>query len=252
MGRELPCELRYIPPWVVQLTERATGLSTPPSLIPTLAQPMTSVPSLTLSTRGACTSWWMLFRTTSRLRPLTFRTMHWQARKEADCCLKIGTTTTSRAVSTGETLPLNKSGESMAVQYVSRSLHRRHSTRQYVVPASLHGITHTSSWLAQDGVALMDLATERPHVSTRLNSFLQEYSATGLYDGYRVDAVKHVSKQFQHDWCQSGGQFCIGEYFDRSTDKAAELTRGQGIDSVFGFGELICCHSEIKSLHGQV
>lgn len=91
-------------------------------------------------------------------------------------------------------------------------------------------------WLAQDGVALMDLATENPAVADKLNDFIRNYSATGLFDGYRVDAVKHVSKDFSHTWCQNGGNFCIGEYYDQSTDKAAELTRGDGIDSVFGFG----------------
>lgn len=84
----------------------------------------------------------------------------------------------------------------------------------------------------------MDLATERAPVADRLNDFIRNYSASGLFDGYRVDAVKHVSKQFQHEWCKTGGQFCIGEFYDRSTEAAAQLTRGDGIDSVFGFGEL--------------
>lgn len=91
-------------------------------------------------------------------------------------------------------------------------------------------------WLAQDGVALMDLATETPAVAGKLDSFIRNYSATGLFDGYRVDAVKHMSKDFLHLWCQEGGNFCIGEYYDGSTQRPAELTQGEGIDSVFGFG----------------
>ena len=90
-------------------------------------------------------------------------------------------------------------------------------------------------WLAQDGVALMDLATDTPAVARKLDDFIRNYTATGLFDGYRVDAVKHMSKDFLSSWCQAGGMFCIGEYYDGSTQRPAELTHG-GIDSVFGFG----------------
>ncbi|KAI9634322.1 putative alpha-amylase AmyA [Dioszegia hungarica] len=91
-------------------------------------------------------------------------------------------------------------------------------------------------WLAQDGVALMDLKTEDSAVAESLRKKFAAYMAEYGIDGARVDASKHMTKQFQHDFCSGANTFCIGEVYDDSTAVAAAYTNGDGIDSVFGFG----------------
>ncbi|WWC97297.1 hypothetical protein V866_004176 [Kwoniella sp. B9012] len=97
-------------------------------------------------------------------------------------------------------------------------------------------------WLVTGGddndVALLDLATETPAVADKLKSWVGGYVKEYGIDGFRIDASKHLSKEFQHDFCTSAGIFCIGEVAGDSTEYAATYQGTDGIDSVFGFGML--------------
>ncbi|WRT63393.1 uncharacterized protein IL334_000298 [Kwoniella shivajii] len=104
---------------------------------------------------------------------------------------------------------------------------------------------HTSEeycWLVTGGddndVALLDLATETPAVADKLKQWVGDYVSDYGIDGCRIDASKHLGKEFQHDFCQSAGIFCIGEVAGDSTEYAATYQGDGGIDSVFGFGML--------------
>ncbi|KAI9634323.1 putative alpha-amylase AmyA [Dioszegia hungarica] len=92
-------------------------------------------------------------------------------------------------------------------------------------------------WMAQDGVALMDLKTESAAVADVLKSGFAAYLEEYGIDGARIDAAKHMDKQFLHDFCEAGNTFCIGEVLEQNTGGPAAYTQGDnGIDSVFGFG----------------
>ncbi|WWC85514.1 uncharacterized protein L201_000378 [Kwoniella dendrophila CBS 6074] len=98
-------------------------------------------------------------------------------------------------------------------------------------------------WLVSGGgdgldIALKDLATETPAVANVLKNWVKGYVQEYGIDGFRLDASKHMSKQFQHDFCQEAGIFCVGEVAGDNTAYAATYQGNDGIDSVFGFGML--------------
>ncbi|EJU01148.1 glycoside hydrolase family 13 protein [Dacryopinax primogenitus] len=68
-------------------------------------------------------------------------------------------------------------------------------------------------WLGDTVVALMDVNTENQDViniyNTWIASLVQEYQI----DGLRIDAAKHVRKDFWPGFCSAAGVFCMGEVF---------------------------------------
>lgn len=77
---------------------------------------------------------------------------------------------------------------------------------------------HTSEqvcWLVtgddNGGVALLDLKTESDAVANVLKEWVGGYVREYGIDGFRIDASKHMSKEFQHDFCEAAGTFCMGE-----------------------------------------
>ncbi|OWZ79034.1 alpha-amylase AmyA [Cryptococcus neoformans Bt85] len=102
---------------------------------------------------------------------------------------------------------------------------------------------HTSEqvcWLVtgddDGGVALLDLKTESDSVASVLKDWVGGYVTEYGIDGFRIDASKHMSKKFQHDFCQAAGTFCMGEVAGDNTEYAGEYQGADGIDSVCGFG----------------
>ncbi|ORY30838.1 putative alpha-amylase AmyA [Naematelia encephala] len=114
----------------------------------------------------------------------------------------------------------------------------------YHPSCSINWGNHTSEqqcWLAQSGVALMDLNQGVNEVSQGLinsiKSFCQEYSV----DGLRIDASKHMPVGFNHDLCDSAGVFCIGEVAGTDIGYAGSYQGPQAMDSVFSFGLMYAC-----------
>jgi alpha-amylase len=67
--------------------------------------------------------------------------------------------------------------------------------------------------MGDEKVALVDINTENPKVvdayEAWIGPFVQEYGI----DGLRIDAAKHVRKDFWPGFCAASGVFCIGEVF---------------------------------------
>lgn len=102
---------------------------------------------------------------------------------------------------------------------------------------------HTSEqvcWLVtgddNGGVALLDLKTESDAVANVLKEWVGGYVREYGIDGFRIDASKHMSKEFQHDFCEAAGTFCMGEVAGDNTAYAGEYQGDDGIDSVCDFG----------------
>lgn len=72
------------------------------------------------------------------------------------------------------------------------------------------------SWLANDKVYLMDLNQDSQEVRDTLLDWAPKYVAQYGIDGFRLDAVKHMPKEWVHDFCEAAGVYCIGEVFNES------------------------------------
>ncbi|WVQ76873.1 hypothetical protein IAR50_006547 [Cryptococcus sp. DSM 104548] len=94
-------------------------------------------------------------------------------------------------------------------------------------------------WLAEgDGngaVAMMDLVTEGDTVAGTLKDWAKNYVSTYDIDGFRVDASRHMGKDFQHDLCAAADTFCIGEIFDYTTSYVAEFQGDSALDATLGY-----------------
>ncbi|WVO13546.1 hypothetical protein L204_101167 [Cryptococcus depauperatus] len=94
-------------------------------------------------------------------------------------------------------------------------------------------------WLAvgdnNNGVALMDLKTESESVAGVLTKWISGYVAEYGVDGFRVDATKHMSKEFQHNLCAAADSFCMGEVAGDDSQYAGSFQGPDGIQSVCGF-----------------
>lgn len=67
-------------------------------------------------------------------------------------------------------------------------------------------------------VALLDLKTESDSVANVLKDWVGGYVTEYGIDGFRIDASKHMSKEFQHDFCEAAGTFCMGEVAGDNTE----------------------------------
>ena len=113
------------------------------------------------------------------------------------------------------------------------------NTDNYHPSCNIQWGNHTSEevcWLANSGVYLMDVNQENEEVANTLKSWVSGYVSEYSIDGFRIDASKHMSKQFQHDFCETANTFCMGEVAGDNTELAASYMGDGGIDSVFGFG----------------
>jgi alpha-amylase len=67
--------------------------------------------------------------------------------------------------------------------------------------------------MGDNNVALVDVNTEDETVVTQyegwIATFVQEYGI----DGLRIDAAKHIRRDFWPRFCGAAGVFCIGEVY---------------------------------------
>lgn len=91
----------------------------------------------------------------------------------------------------------------------------------YHKPCGIQWGNHTSEeycWMAtasggSNDIALMDLATETDAVGDVFRNWVGGWVKEYGVDGLRLDATKHMSKEFQSGFCAKAGIFCTGEVF---------------------------------------
>lgn len=67
-------------------------------------------------------------------------------------------------------------------------------------------------WLGDSDVPLPDLDTENPTVELTLHAWIAALVQNFRIDGLRLDAVKHVRKDFWPGFIRASGVWCMGEY----------------------------------------
>jgi alpha-amylase len=92
------------------------------------------------------------------------------------------------------------------------------------------------SWLGNDKVYLMDLNQDNDQVRNTLLNWAPKYVAEYGIDGFRIDATKHMTRAWQHDFCAAAGVYCIGEAYNDDRAGAGKYQGEGGIDGVLGFG----------------
>ncbi|KAL0947268.1 hypothetical protein HGRIS_013390 [Hohenbuehelia grisea] len=91
-------------------------------------------------------------------------------------------------------------------------------------------------WFGDDKVPLPDLDTRNPTVVKTYDDWIFKLVKEYNIDGLRIDAAKHVNKDFWPGFCKAAGVFCIGEVF--GGDDIAPIAEWQGpdaLDSVLNF-----------------
>jgi alpha-amylase len=68
-------------------------------------------------------------------------------------------------------------------------------------------------WLGDEKVPLPDVDTKNPTVVQTYNKWIAQLVSDYGIDGLRIDAAKHVNKDFWPGFCKAAGVFCIGEVF---------------------------------------
>lgn len=72
--------------------------------------------------------------------------------------------------------------------------------------------------MATSGVMLMDLNQDNDEVASTLTSWVPGYVKEYGIDGFRLDASKHMTKEWQNRFCSPAGVFCIGEVAGDNTE----------------------------------
>ncbi|KAF5373004.1 hypothetical protein D9758_001764 [Tetrapyrgos nigripes] len=89
-------------------------------------------------------------------------------------------------------------------------------------------------WLGDTNVTLPDLDTTKQAVISGYASWIKDFVDEYEIDGLRIDAAKHVNKEFWPTFCGAAGLFCIGEVFGGSN--VGDVAQWQGpLDSVLNF-----------------
>jgi len=91
-------------------------------------------------------------------------------------------------------------------------------------------------WLGDDTVPLPDLNTQNPTVISMYYAWIHDLVQKYNIDGLRIDAAKHVNKDFWPGFCKAAGVFCMGEVF--GSDDIGSIAQWQGpdaLDSVLNF-----------------
>ncbi|CAE6375269.1 unnamed protein product [Rhizoctonia solani] len=88
-------------------------------------------------------------------------------------------------------------------------------------------------WMGDTKVALVDVNTEDEHVVARYESWVTNFVREYVIDGLRIDAAKHIRRDFWPGFCGAAGVFCIGEVYGPDVKLGASY---QGpLDSVLNF-----------------
>lgn len=90
-------------------------------------------------------------------------------------------------------------------------------------------------WLGDTVVPLPDINTEDPTVVSEFGDWIESLVQEYCIDGLRIDAAKHVNKNFWPVFCAKAGVFCIGEVFGSDVNEAASLQGPDALDSVLHY-----------------
>jgi len=90
-------------------------------------------------------------------------------------------------------------------------------------------------WLGDTVVPLPDLNTENADVASRYSDWISDLVQTYSVDGLRIDAAKHVKKEFWPGFAKSAGVFCMGEVFDPAVVNVADYQGDDALDSVLNY-----------------
>ncbi|KIY68006.1 glycoside hydrolase family 13 protein [Cylindrobasidium torrendii FP15055 ss-10] len=91
-------------------------------------------------------------------------------------------------------------------------------------------------WMGDSKVPLPDVDTSNPDVVSVYTRWIKDFVATYSIDGLRIDAAKHVNKDFWPQFCGAAGVFCIGEVFgDAAVEPVAQWQGADALDSVLNF-----------------
>ncbi|KAJ7929301.1 glycoside hydrolase family 13 protein [Mycena leptocephala] len=87
-------------------------------------------------------------------------------------------------------------------------------------------------WLGDTSVPLPDVNTENTEVVSKYSDWISDLVQTYSIDGLRIDAAKHVRKEFWPAFAKSAGVFCMGEVFDPAV---AYFQGSDALDSVLNY-----------------
>ncbi|KAG8904709.1 hypothetical protein FRB99_001295 [Tulasnella sp. 403] len=90
-------------------------------------------------------------------------------------------------------------------------------------------------WLGDTKLPLPDVNTENPTVINAYNQWVGQFVQEYQIDGLRIDAAKHVRRDFWGPFCQASGVFCIGEVFGDDLQTCASYQDPSSLDSVLNF-----------------
>ncbi|KAJ6488658.1 glycoside hydrolase family 13 protein [Mycena vitilis] len=90
-------------------------------------------------------------------------------------------------------------------------------------------------WLGDTTVPLPDVNTENPDVVSKYSAWISDLVQTYSIDGLRIDAAKHVRKEFWPTFSKSAGVFCMGEVFDPAVTNVADFQGTNALDSVLNY-----------------
>ncbi|KAF7311634.1 Not1-domain-containing protein [Mycena kentingensis (nom. inval.)] len=90
-------------------------------------------------------------------------------------------------------------------------------------------------WMGDTTIPLPDLDTENPQVVSRYCQWIADLVKTYSIDGLRVDAAKHIRKDFWPQFAKCAGVFCMGEVFDPTVSEVAAFQGSDALDSVLNY-----------------
>ncbi|KAK7023885.1 Not1-domain-containing protein [Favolaschia claudopus] len=90
-------------------------------------------------------------------------------------------------------------------------------------------------WLGDKQVPLPDVNTENSEVKSKYSDWISDLVKTYSIDGLRIDAAKHVRKDFWPAFAKSAGVFCMGEVFDPVVANVADWQGPDALDSVLNY-----------------
>ncbi|KAH9837566.1 glycoside hydrolase superfamily [Rhodofomes roseus] len=79
-------------------------------------------------------------------------------------------------------------------------------------------------WLGDDSVPLADCNTENDDVIDFFYSWIGQLQSNYSVDGFRIDTVKHIRKDFWPDFQNAAGVYAVGEVFDGDVNYVAPYT----------------------------
>ncbi|KAJ3875393.1 alpha-amylase [Lentinula edodes] len=88
-------------------------------------------------------------------------------------------------------------------------------------------------WLGYSGLPLLDLDTENSTTMNILYNWIENLVSDYSIDGFRVDTVKHVRKDFWPKFASSAGVYTVGEVLTGEVGYAAPYT--EGLDSILDY-----------------